>query len=217
MRRAPSRGSTGRSISPSAAASSRSATGCCPISTRWRSRTSRTGDPVMRPAFYDYPELAKAPCDQSMAFTRRPRPARRAVAQAGIARTPMTSACRDPAGSIIGAALRGRRRDQARRAVRSRQGNAHARPPAGLRPRRARSSPRQPLTQSTSETPERPARTARLSGPGLPRRAVLGRRRQHPRPEPAPDRPLHARQGRHHAPLRQARRHATSRGGSRSR
>ena len=32
-------------------------------------QTSRTGDPFMRPVFYDYPELAKAPCDQSMAFT----------------------------------------------------------------------------------------------------------------------------------------------------
>ena len=30
---------------------------------------SRTGDPVMRPTFYDYPEMAKATCDQSMAFT----------------------------------------------------------------------------------------------------------------------------------------------------
>jgi alpha-glucosidase len=28
-----------------------------------------TGDPVMRPTFYDYPQMAKAPCDQSMAFT----------------------------------------------------------------------------------------------------------------------------------------------------
>lgn len=30
---------------------------------------SRTGDPVMRPTFYDYPALGSAPCDQSMAFT----------------------------------------------------------------------------------------------------------------------------------------------------
>jgi len=30
---------------------------------------SRTGDPVMRPTFYDYPEISKASCDQSMAFT----------------------------------------------------------------------------------------------------------------------------------------------------
>lgn len=28
-----------------------------------------TGDPVMRPTFYDYPEMEKASCDQSMAFT----------------------------------------------------------------------------------------------------------------------------------------------------
>ncbi|MEO6224302.1 MAG: TIM-barrel domain-containing protein, partial [Sphingomicrobium sp.] len=27
-----------------------------------------TGDPIMRPTFYDYPAMAKAPCDQSMAF-----------------------------------------------------------------------------------------------------------------------------------------------------
>jgi alpha-glucosidase len=32
-------------------------------------QNARTGDPVMRPVFYDYPELATAPCDQSMAFT----------------------------------------------------------------------------------------------------------------------------------------------------
>jgi alpha-glucosidase len=32
-------------------------------------QTARTGDPVMRPVFYDYPELTKAPCDHSMAFT----------------------------------------------------------------------------------------------------------------------------------------------------
>jgi alpha-glucosidase len=31
--------------------------------------SARTGDPVMRPTFYDYPQMAKAPCDQSMAFT----------------------------------------------------------------------------------------------------------------------------------------------------
>jgi alpha-glucosidase len=32
-------------------------------------QTSRTGDPIMRPVFYDYPQMAKATCDQSMAFT----------------------------------------------------------------------------------------------------------------------------------------------------
>jgi alpha-glucosidase len=32
-------------------------------------QNARTGDPVMRPVFYDYPELATAPCDQAMAFT----------------------------------------------------------------------------------------------------------------------------------------------------
>ncbi|MCH8616118.1 DUF4968 domain-containing protein [Sphingomonas sp. SM33] len=32
-------------------------------------QSSRTGDPVMRPVFYDYPALAKAPCDPAMAFT----------------------------------------------------------------------------------------------------------------------------------------------------
>ncbi len=30
---------------------------------------ARTGDPLMRPVFYDYPEAAQAPCDQSMTFT----------------------------------------------------------------------------------------------------------------------------------------------------
>lgn len=32
-------------------------------------QNSRTGDPVMRPTFYDYPAMLKAGCDQSMAFT----------------------------------------------------------------------------------------------------------------------------------------------------
>jgi alpha-glucosidase len=32
-------------------------------------QNARTGDPVMRPVFYDYPELMKSPCDQAMAFT----------------------------------------------------------------------------------------------------------------------------------------------------
>ena len=30
---------------------------------------ARTGDPIMRPVFYDYPAAISAPCDQSMAFT----------------------------------------------------------------------------------------------------------------------------------------------------
>jgi alpha-glucosidase len=30
---------------------------------------ARTGDPLMRPVFYDYPDAAQAPCDQSMTFT----------------------------------------------------------------------------------------------------------------------------------------------------
>jgi alpha-glucosidase len=30
---------------------------------------ARTGDPLMRPVFYDYPGVAKASCDQSMTFT----------------------------------------------------------------------------------------------------------------------------------------------------
>lgn len=31
--------------------------------------SARTGDPIMRPTFYDYPAMQSAPCDQSMAFT----------------------------------------------------------------------------------------------------------------------------------------------------
>jgi alpha-glucosidase len=34
--------------------------------------SARTGDPVMRPTFYDYPQMQNAPCDQSMAFTLGP-------------------------------------------------------------------------------------------------------------------------------------------------
>jgi alpha-glucosidase len=33
---------------------------------------SRTGDPIMRPVFYDYPDSAGAHCDQSMSFTLGP-------------------------------------------------------------------------------------------------------------------------------------------------
>ena len=32
-------------------------------------QNARTGDPVMRPTFYDYPSLSSAPCDHAMAFT----------------------------------------------------------------------------------------------------------------------------------------------------
>ena len=32
-------------------------------------QSARTGDPVMRPTFYDYPAMGKSSCDQSMAFT----------------------------------------------------------------------------------------------------------------------------------------------------
>ena len=32
-------------------------------------QNARTGDPIMRPVFYDYPALLTAPCDQSMSFT----------------------------------------------------------------------------------------------------------------------------------------------------
>jgi alpha-glucosidase len=34
--------------------------------------SSRTGDPLMRPVFYDYPQALTASCDQSMAFTLGP-------------------------------------------------------------------------------------------------------------------------------------------------
>jgi alpha-glucosidase len=32
-------------------------------------QNARTGDPLMRPVFYDYPDAANASCDQSMSFT----------------------------------------------------------------------------------------------------------------------------------------------------
>jgi len=35
-------------------------------------QNARTGDPLMRPVFYDYPEAASAACDQSMTFTLGP-------------------------------------------------------------------------------------------------------------------------------------------------
>jgi alpha-glucosidase len=35
-------------------------------------QSSRTGDPLMRPVFYDFPQALTAPCDQSMTFTLGP-------------------------------------------------------------------------------------------------------------------------------------------------
>ena len=49
--------------------------------------SARTGDPFMRPTFYDYPQMQSASCDQSMAFTVGARLARGRIAQAGLART----------------------------------------------------------------------------------------------------------------------------------
>ncbi len=168
-------------------------------------QNSRTGDPIMRPVFYDYPELVEGAVRPVDGLHRRPRSAGRAVAEAGID-APYDACMPGPGWFDYWSGLPVAGETQARRAVRGGQGNAHARPPARVRPRRRDHASRQPLTQSTSETPERSARAARLSGAGLQRPALLGRRPQYPRPDPSPDRPLHARQGRHHASLRQARR-----------
>ena len=71
MRRAPSRGSTGPSISPIRRRFIEERYRLLPYLYAVAEQNSRTGDPIMRPVFYDYPAMAKAPCDQSMAFTRR--------------------------------------------------------------------------------------------------------------------------------------------------
>ncbi len=69
MRRAPSRGSTARGTSPSAASFIEARYRLLPYLYAVAEESTRTGDPVMRPTFYDYPTMANAPCDQSMAFT----------------------------------------------------------------------------------------------------------------------------------------------------
>ena len=114
-------------------------------------QSARTGDPVMRPTFYDYPEMPRAPVrpvDGVHASARDLLVA--ASPQAGIA----ARLRHLPAGQGLVRLL-----DRAARldgGARGSTGNADARPAAGVRPRRARSSPRQPLVQSTAETPKGP-------------------------------------------------------------
>ena len=96
-------------------------------------QNSRTGDPIMRPIFYDYPEMTKAPCDQSMAFTvgrdllvaASPKP----ESPAALRRLP----ARPLAGTTIGPGCRSsERKNGAVEIVRKRQ----PRSPARLRPSR---------------------------------------------------------------------------------
>jgi alpha-glucosidase len=70
---------------------------------------SRTGDPIMRPVFYDYPDTLKNDCDKAMSFTLG-----RDLLVAGPPRPesphPFPSACRRAAGTIIGPGSRSRNR-----------------------------------------------------------------------------------------------------------
>ena len=141
-------------------------------------QNARTGDPVMRPVFYDYPAALTAPCDQSMTFTLGrsllvappPRPespqaydvclpaggwydywtGRRAAARPAVA-----------AGPILSAA-------QATGEVRAQGGVVTLTPQLAELPVFVRAGtilPRQPLVQSTADTPQGPLRLDIYPGP----------------------------------------------------
>ena len=108
--------------------------------------SARTGDPLMRPTFYDYPEMQNAPCDQSMAFT--------VGADLLVAASPKPDSprpydiCLPGAGWYdywTGRQLSGQKLSETPKLDRL---PVYVRPGAIL--------PRQPLVQSTSESPKGP-------------------------------------------------------------
>ena len=117
-------------------------------------QNARTGDPFMRPVFYDYPELSKAPCDQSMAFT-----VGRDLLVAPSPKPESThpyNACMPAPGWFdywSGLPVSGERKPDAPFEV-IRETPTLERLPVFVRA--GAIIPRQPLTQSTSETPNGP-------------------------------------------------------------
>jgi alpha-glucosidase len=116
---------------------------------------SRTGDPLMRPVFYDYPDAASAECDQSMAFT---------LGKALLIAPPpkMESPERYdvclPAGGWFDY-WTGKRVDAAKVTETPKLDSLPVFVRAGT------ILPRQPLVQSTSETPKGPLRLDVYPGP----------------------------------------------------
>ncbi len=108
--------------------------------------SARTGDPVMRPTFYDHPAMERAPCDQSMAFTLG---ADLLVAASPKPESPYPyDVCLPGEGWYdywSGARLSGEKVSETPRLDRL---------PVFVRP--GAIIPRQPLVQSTAETPKGP-------------------------------------------------------------
>ena len=109
---------------------------------------ARTGDPLMRPTFYDYPRCAEARLRSSRWRSRVGRDLLVAASAASRNRpSRTTSACQRAAGTIIGPGCRSATHKLTR--------DAEARPlPVFVRA--GTILPRQPLVQSTSETPKGP-------------------------------------------------------------
>ena len=117
-------------------------------------QNARTGDPVMRPVFYDYPELMKAPCDQAMAFTVGRDLL--VVPSAKPESTHVYDACMPSAGWFdywTGLEVEGEIKPEAPFEV-VKEIPALDRLPVFVRP--GTILPRQPLAQSTSEVPNGP-------------------------------------------------------------
>lgn len=126
-------------------------------------QNARTGDPLMRPVFYDYPELMKAPCDQAMTFT-----VGRDLLIAPPAKpesTHLYEACMPGAGWFdywSGLEVEGQIKPDAPFEV-VEETPALDRLPVFVRP--GTILPRQPLVQSTSETPNGPLELHVYPGP----------------------------------------------------
>ncbi|USI75003.1 glycoside hydrolase family 31 protein [Sphingomonas morindae] len=133
-------------------------------------QTARTGDPIMRPVFYDYPEALNASCDQSMSFTLGKA---LLVAAPPKMESPQSYDVCLPAGGWYdfwtGQPVAGRTTDGADQPIQSATQAAAGPRTASLRlteqPRLDRLPvfvragtilPRQPLVQSLSETPQGP-------------------------------------------------------------
>ena len=116
---------------------------------------SRTGDPLVRPVFYDYPEAARAPCDQSMSFSLGK--------SLLIAPTPKMESpekydvCLPPGGWFN--YWTGKRVNAAKVSEAPRLDSIPVFVRAGT------ILPRQPLVQSTSKTPKGPLRLDVYPGP----------------------------------------------------